>query len=255
MARPTESQKYLSRSAGPRLRWAASAAVALLTLLAVIAAMIRSRVELQHVVAEEGVLELVHPWNWLACALVATIGCSRRVARRDVCFFFWIGVLTVLGAMRELDYHVLLNPDNIHHLGLNADHAVRFRIDWWADSATPVAPRLAWGAVFVGGLGCLTIPFACARVRWKRLVLGLDAFAWSLGVGFGCVAMGWAFDDIILRLYDAPPPWGKYAEEGVETLGQILVLISLVLAIRKPPHARAIARLPASDTPGLTSAS
>lgn len=255
MARPTESQSYLSRPAGSRLRFGAAIALALLLAGGVFAAIIRSRVELQRVVAEEGVLELLNPWIWLACALVATIGCCRRVARRDVCFFLWIGVLTVLGAIRELDYHVLLNSDNIHHLGLNADHAVRFRIDWWTDAATPVAPRLAWGAVFVCALGCLTIPLVCARVRWKRLVLGLDAFAWSFGAGFACVAMGWAFDDIILRAYAAPPTWGKHAEEGVETLGQIFVLISLVLAVRRPPHARAIARLAASGTSGVTSAS
>jgi hypothetical protein len=216
-------------------------------LLAVIAAIVRWRVELLHVVAEEGVLELVHPWNWLACAALAAIACSRPLpgplARRDVCFFFWIGVLAVLGAMRELDYHVLLNPDNIHHLGLNADHAVRFRIDWWADAATPVLPRLAWGLVFMIGIECLTIPLVCARVRWKRLVLGLDGFAWLFGAGCGCVAMGWAFDDVILRLYAAPPAWGKYAEEGVETLGQVLILISLVLAIRRSPHERALALL------------
>lgn len=255
MARPTESQSYLSRPAGSRLRFGAAIALALLLAGGVLAAIIRSRVELQRVVAEEGVLELLNPWIWLACALVATIGCSRRVARRDVCFFVWIGVLTVLGAIRELDYHVLLNPDNIHHLGLNADHAVRFRIDWWADAETPVLPRVAWGSLFVAGLGCLTIPLVCARVRWKRLVLGLDAFAWSLGAGLACVAMGWAFDDIILRLYTTAPAWGKHAEEGVETLGQVLVLISLVLAVRRPPHERAIARLATSGTPGVTSAS
>ena len=194
-------------------------------------------------VAEEGLLELLHPWNWVACAALASIGCLRPFARRDVCFFFWIGVLALLGAMRELDYHVLLNPDNIHHLGLNADHAVRFRLDWWADGSTAVLPRVVWGVIFLTLLACLTVPLMCARVRWKRLVLGLDPFAWVFGAGFGCVGLGWVFDDIILRMYVTAPEWGKLAEEGVETLGQILVLGSLAMAIRRPPHARAMAML------------
>lgn len=231
----------MSKPAGRRFRWAMCAAMALLVILGVVAALIRSRVELRHVVAEDGVQELFQPWNWLACAVAAAIGCARRSVRRDVCFFLWIGVLAVLGAMRELDYHVLLNPDNIHHLGMSGDHAVRFRIDWWMDASTPVLQRVAWAAIFSGVLGCLTVPLVCARVRWKRLVLGHDAFAWTFGAGCGFVGLGWVFDDIILRLYTSAPAWGKMAEESVETVGQLLILASLVMAIRRTPHERAIA--------------
>lgn len=215
---------------------------------AIMAAAVRSRIELTHVVPEEGVLELFHPWNWLACAVLGAFGCTRRTARRDVWFFFWIAFLSILGALRELDYHVVLNPDNIHYLGLTADHAVRFRIDWWSDPATPIGARVAWAAAIGFAMFCLFVPLVLARVRWKRLVMGLDAFAWMFGAGCGFIGLGWVFDDIILRLYTTSPGWGKLAEEGVETLGQLLIFVSLCLAMRRSPHARAVALLHKSSS-------
>lgn len=252
MTRRPEETRYLSLPAGIRLRVGATIAAALGVVLVMVAALIRSKIELRHVVAEEGVLELVHPWNWTACTILAAFGCFRPNARRDTCFFYWVSFLCMLAGLRELDYHVVLNPENIHLIGLSPEHALHFRIDWWSDHDTPLAVRLGWAAVIVIGLAAFFIPLILARVRWKRLALGLDAFAWTFAAACGFVGLGWFFDDIILRLYTKAPHWGQTAEEVAETIGQVLMFVALVLAVRASPHRRAIGLLHRSPKLGLT---
>ncbi len=222
-------------------------------------ALTRSSIQLEHVVEEEGVLELFHPWGWLMVGALAAVGCAgwgaRGGTRRDVWFCFWMVMLSTLAGFRELDMHVVLNPDNIHYLGLAPEDAVHFRSDWWTNPETSLPLRIAWGLVgLIAATGFLSA-LVLARVRWKRLVLRLDAFAWTFGIGCGFLALGYVVDDIILRQYAETPAWGHDVEEGAETLGIAIMVVSMALLLREGHHSRAIRRLKptgASGAPGIS---
>lgn len=194
---------------------------------------------LEHVFEEHGVLELLHPWLWWLNAVLATVGCWRGGARRDVWFYFWIAFLSMIAGLRELDLHVLLNPDNIHYLGFNREQAVHFRIDWWLSSETGILTRLAWGSIFLILATGFFVPLVLARVRWKRLVLALDAFAWTFGAACGFLGLGYVMDDIILRTMPEAPAWGQRAEEISETVGVALMVCATALALHESHHSRA----------------
>lgn len=203
------------------------------------AAWFRPSLTLNNVVAESGLIDPSQPWIWGLTGLFAAFGCARSAVRRDTLFFFWMGMLATLAGLRELDLHVLINPSNIHLLGLEPEHAVRFRSRWWLSIETPILVRIAWLALFLVGAGVLFAPFIAARVRWKKLALARDPFAWSFGVAFAFLAGGYLIDDILLRLADAPPSSVKQIEELSELIGQFVLIAAIVLAIRKGPYERA----------------
>lgn len=203
-----------------------------------IAAVVRPSMRLEHVVAESGVLEMAHPWLWACCAAAAGFASFRTFARRDVWFFVWAAWLSAAAGLRELDLHVLLNPANIHQLGIGPEHAVHFRANWWLGGEASIVVRLMWALVLGAALAAFLFPFCLARVRWKRLLLAFDPFAWAFGMGGGMLALGYVMDDLILRAFTTPPAWGKLVEEGVEMVGVVLVLVSLLLAARRSPHQR-----------------
>lgn len=204
----SEDARYLSRPAGTRLRVISACVCALgaLSLGAMILA--RPGMHLEHVFSESGLMESTHPWGWLFCVVIAAVGCWRGGARRDVSFLLWAGFLSVAAGMRELDLHVLLNPENIHILGLSPENAVRFRSDWWTDPSTDILVRAMWGALFIVGAACFFVPLICARVRWKRLLIGRDSFACTFAVACAFVGLGYVTDDLLLRLSEHPPAWG-----------------------------------------------
>lgn len=243
MAQLPEERRYLSLPAGKRLRTFTAIPAGAGVIAVAIMALLRSGMELDHVVAEEGVLELFHPWGWAICGTISAIGCWRGGVRRDVWFFFWTAFLSMIAGMRELDLHVVVNPDNIHLLGLSRDHAVRFRSRWWLSAETGVVTRLVWGLVFLVLATGFFLPLVLARARWKRLVLGMDDFAWMFGAACGFLGLGYVMDDIILRLFENPPSWGKLAEETSETIGIVLMGWALALAVREGHHARAMRRM------------
>lgn len=242
LAQLPEELRYLSLPAGSRLRAITASLAGAGVLAVVVFAILRPRMELEHVFAEEGAMELFHPWAWALCGTISAIGCLRGEARRDVWFFFWTAFLALIAGMRELDLHVVVNPDNIHYLSLSRDHAVHFRIDWWLSAETGVLTRLVWGTAFLVLATGFFLPLVLARVRWKRLVLGLDSFALTFGAACGFLGLGYVMDDIILRLFQTPPAWGQRAEELSETVGVLLLACALALAVREGHHARAMRR-------------
>ena len=242
-----EHARYLSQPAGIRLRALTAVCAAFGVVAVAVMALMRSSVQLEHVVEEEGVLELLHPWGWLLVGVVAALGCAgvgaKGGTRRDVWFCFWMAMLSTIAGFRELDMHVVLNPENIHYLGLEPEDAVHFRVDWWTSSETGLPIRIAWGLVALIAATAFFVPLVLARVRWKRLVLGLDGFAWTFGIGCGFLALGYVVDDIILRAFVETPVWGHDLEEGAETTGIAVLIVAMALLLREGHHARAIRRL------------
>lgn len=203
------------------------------------AAWIRPSLTLSNVVPESGLIDPSQPWIWAFTGLLVAFGCARSVIRRDTLFFFWLAMFAALAGLRELDLHVLINPSNIHQLGLEPEHAVRFRSRWWLSVETPILVRVAWLSLFLAGAGVLFAPFIAARVRWKKLALARDSFAWTFAISFAFLAGGYVIDDILLRLSDAPPSSVKQLEELSELIGQFVLIAAIVLAICKSPHERA----------------
>lgn len=168
---------------------------------------------------------------WIVIALASLTVCVTHPKRRGVLLGMWLGVLACLATLREMDLHVLLNPGNIHYLGLEPDQAVRFRLDWWTDSQTSIALRAAWAAV-LGSVGlAAALPFALAGYPWPRRLLNFDRFAWFVSAGLGLLVLAYVGDDL---LANGRVP--ELAEELIEVSGQVLLLIAVVLlALRRAP--------------------
>lgn len=231
-------ERRLSRSAGWPLRLVSAGAglagvawVGWLTL-------IRPELELRSVVNENGWLELAQPWLWAASGLVTALTCLAARARRDTLIAAWMTLLCLLGGLRELDLHTVLNPANIHLLGLSPEHAVRFRLDWWLSAEAPVGARVLWALAALVIAGAVIVPFACARIPWFWMLWKREVAVWLLFLGAGLVASGYVMDDFIGR---APAfAWvGSAAEEGAEFAGQLALLAGAAMLMLRGPTARA----------------
>lgn len=140
-----------------------------------------------------------------------------------------MGTLAILMGIRELDLHVLLNPGNIHHLGLGPEQAVRFRIDWWLDAGVSAGLKAVWAVLLLTPVLLLLVPFALARFPWSASLRGLHPFACLVVAGFALIAAGYGTDDILLRVWETHPGWMSSLEEVFEGLGQLLICAAIVL--------------------------
>lgn len=185
--------------------------------------------ELIDVVAETVLIEILQPQVWAIGAVFAAVAALVQTRRRGVLTAAWMGTLAILFGLRELDLHVLLNPGNIHHLGLGPEHAVRFRIDWWLDPATPVGLRAVWAVILLTPVLLLFIPFSLARFPWPAALRRFHLFAWLVVGGFVLIAAGYGTDDILLRVWASHPGWMSMIEEVFEMAGQVAICAALVL--------------------------
>lgn len=203
----------------------------------------RPRMDLVDVVAETVLVEIFQPKIWAIGAVFAAVAALVQTRRRGVLTAAWMGTLAILMGIRELDLHVLLNPGNIHHLGLGPEQAVRFRIDWWLDTGIPVGLKLVWAALLLTPVLLLFIPFSLARFPWALALRHRHTFACLVVGGFALIAAGYATDDLLLRVWETHPDWMSSLEEAFEGLGQLSIAAAIVLlAVDR-------ARL---DAPGLT---
>ncbi len=213
------------RPAPAVLRLLASVVVVTAGGLAAYGAWRRPDLVLQKVVAEEyATLEWVQVWVWLGLAAVAAAACATQRLRRGVYLAWWLGVVAGLAALRELDLHVVLNPLNIHLLGLQPEQAVRFRLDWLLDGEVSAWLKAAWGLVFGGALAAVLLPFALAGYPWPRRLLNFGGFAWLVATGFGLMALAYVEDDLMRHVFQAP-----ILEEVQELVGQLMLLAAVVL--------------------------
>jgi hypothetical protein len=203
----------------------------------------RPSMDLVDVVAETILIDILQPRVWAIGIVFAAVATLIQKRRRGVLTAAWMGTLAILMGFRELDLHVLLNPGNIHHLGLDPEHAVRFRIDWWLDDGVPAGLKAVWAVLLLTPVLLLGIPFALARFPWVRAVRHRHPFACLVVGGFALIAAGYATDDILLRLWETHPGWVNPLEEAFEGLGQLLICAAIVLLA--VDRARLDAALPA----------
>lgn len=191
--------------------------------------------ELDEVVAETfSVIEWSQVGVWIVTALLAAVAVARQRSGRLLLISAWFGVVSLFAGMRELDLHVVLNPANIHMLGLDESQAVRFRLDWWTDESVPIGLKAVW-AVVLGTAALLVIaPIALARFPWIRRFFRRDPFAWLVATGFGLLAASYVIDDFLGRPLARVGIGVGLVEELGELAGQCFLVVAVgLLAMRK----------------------
>lgn len=216
---------WATREIKPAHRLIAAVALALAPALLIGASVWISSLTLDHVVREGyPLLERAQLGCWIAASIVASLGCLRQRWWRGVLLLWWFAALALLAGLRELDFQVLLNPENIQQLGVPSHWGVRWKPDWWTDSDTPGALRACW-ALALGAVGALVVlPFACARYPWPARLLKGDPFPWLLGASFALLAAGFALDDFIGRPLTNMGLSVSVVEESVELLACLCAL-------------------------------
>ena len=195
----------------------------------------RPGMELDEVVEETfSIIEWSQVGAWIATGLLASVAVARQRSGRRLLISAWVGVVSLFAGMRELDLHVVLNPANIHLLGLDESQAVRFRLDWWTDRSVSVALKAAWAAVLGGAALLVIAPFALARFPWIVRFFRRDPFSWLVACGFGMLAASYVLDDFVGRPLARVGISVGLVEETGELAGQcLLVLAVCLLAARR----------------------
>jgi hypothetical protein len=226
---------FSHRPASALERASASVTLFVICSLLLIALLVRPDLELEEVVPErDWLLETAQVWLWLITAIVAAVGCLLQPTRRGLLLLTWIAALGLFAGLRELDLHVLVNPKNIHLLGLSEEQAVRFRSRWWLEGQAPLSVRLGWAAVFLVVGTMLVAPFALARYPWLRQLRRKDLFPWLIAGGFLMMFLAFLLDDVIGRPLQRAGVDLDLAEESTELLGGLLIFFSAItLALRK----------------------
>jgi len=234
----TSLSARLSAPGGPVLRGVCLSVCLISAATASLAVAVLGSLEASNRVPETSVLEGPQPWIWVAVGLTAGLASFRPNRRRDLWFALWIGAASCLAALRELDLHVLLNPENIEVLGLRPEQAMRYRLDWWTDGSVPGSLKLAWGALLAIVGMVLFIPLLLARVRWRRLLLGFDGFAWCVALGVVMLFAGMVADDLLRATGIGGTLALQTVEEALELCGSICILVAVGLLVRTGHHAR-----------------
>jgi hypothetical protein len=245
---PTTGSRPFSRRQTTALGRVATATILLLLSGGLfIAILVRPTLDLPTVAYEDmRLLEVPQAWLWLVVAVLAGMGALRQTHRRGLLLLTWLGVIAVLAGLREMDLHVLLNPEHSHWLGIAPESAVRFRSRWWLEGPAPVTVRFAWAVAFLATGLLLVLPFALARYPWPRQLRRGRRFPWLVVGGFALLACGFLLDDAIGRpLDDAGIVDLSVLEEILELAGELLILVAVaLLALGRvdlciPPHAEA----------------
>ena len=214
--------RWSDARAGRGLRAGAGVALALGAAMLAWATHARPGMDLQAVVPETYIrLEFAQSLVWIGAVAACALAAARAPTRRIALLAAWLGAVGLAAGLREVDLHVLLNPANIHLLGLAPEQAVRFRLDWWTDRTVSAPLKLAWAGVLLLLPAAILVPFALARHPWVRRLLDRDAFTWLIAAGLGTLACGYALDDLLRFV-----AWEhlSLAEEIAELIGPGLLL-------------------------------
>lgn len=185
-----------------------------------------------NVADEHMAADAVSPWVLLGALCLLIPAAVRVRSWRSLTLVLWLGVLSTLMALRELDLHAVVNPPNMPLIGLDPSWGVRFRLDWWIGAETPAGVRLVWLVIGAGVLGAFVLPLVLCRFPWFRRLRERNAFAWLFVAGLALVAVGYVADDFVARTLE-DPALAEALEESAELIGQILIVASAgLLAVR-----------------------
>lgn len=176
---------------------------------------------------EGGLAESLQAGLLLVTALSSIYVAARLTDVRCRNTTLLLGVLAVLALFRELDLHVLINPEHLGRLG------VRFRLDWWLSGRTDALVKAIWILLFAS-TGCLFAILAlrsAGPIDWRRARPRLMALA------IGLYAISFACDDLLRGIIHLRIAQG--IEESVELIAAAAVLGSTLgpesaVAIRMP---------------------
>jgi len=176
--------------------------------------------------AEDGWIEWLSVGFWTISLVACLAGVRRHARPLDRMVFAWLAWLSLLAATRELDLHVLLNPQHLGGLG------VRYRLSWFLAIDENLALRIGWLALFVGLGLSLVAPLAALRHSIRHLVSRGDTAVGLFGLAMVALLGGWACDDLLRGVGHVQ--LRQACEETFELLGSLFFLTAIWCLLRKP---------------------
>ncbi len=222
----------MSKLAGDRFSWARWMGIGVLGVAGAVALASACLPVGDALFREHGVLEVVSLAFWVGSCLS---GCALAVRSRGQAsrlMAAWLGGISLLAALRELDQHLWLNPVNLGSL------AVRYRLDWWLSRDVSGWLRLGWAAVFLAVATVVLYPPVKLHRRLWRLFRGGDAFTGLLVSAMGFLMFGFVVDDLLRPVQLMSSDGKQLIEETSEAVGAGLFCISGGLLWRKPVQMR-----------------
>lgn len=193
---------------------------------------------------ENGPVENLQVICWCLSLVLGLVIAFKPTQVRDRVFGAWLALLAGLAILRELDRHVLLNPETLGEWG------VRYRIDWWLSAETPVLVRLVWLVAGAALLTSLILPFTYAAPKFVVHLRARDGAWWLLTLAVAALFLGYAFDDLLGRDQFVASSITKAVEESFELLGAGLWTAGLWSLRRVPLHRREQLAIEHTTPPG-----
>lgn len=187
---------------------------------------------------EGGPAEIVQLVLWIGAALFAFLLVVPMRTISDRAAMALVGLAAAAAAAREIDAHILLNPETIGDLG------VRYRIDWWLDDEVSLLRKLVWAALAAAGVAAVVAATIAAHIHPLLAIKRRSRTLVYFAAAALCLAIGFTFDDLLRgRL---PLSKAQALEESVEVLAPLfylaaanhLAVVSLAARRSTPkPHA------------------
>ncbi|MEO1585116.1 MAG: hypothetical protein AAFR96_11180 [Planctomycetota bacterium] len=193
---------------------------------------------------ENGPAETAQLAIWTGAALFAFALAFPQPRRSDKAAMIVIGAAAALAAAREMDAHVLLNPETIGEFG------VRYRIDWWLDGSVSILRKLAWASIAALAIAAAIAATIAAHFHPLLALKARSRAVIYLACTAACLALGFMFDDLLRGRI--PLAAAQAAEESIETLAPIFFIaatnhlaVSALAGGRAALHRRATGTLTA----------
>jgi hypothetical protein len=195
--------------------------------------------------AEGGPVESLSVACWVAALLLCVASLFRYNNRLDRLVFKWFSFICALAAARELDAHVLLNPQYLGQFG------VRYRTDWFFSNKFKVSIflKLMWAAIFLVPLTLLIAPLFILRKPILRLIRNGDVATGLFLLGIIGLAIGFVCDDTLRKTHFISLNLRQAIEESAEMLGALFFLTGIFCLFLEPTSRRlGSAGLPYNET-------
>ena len=180
--------------------------------------------------AEGGPIESLSVVFWVAASLLCVVALFRYNNRLDRLVFKWICFICALAAARELDAHVLLNPQYL------AEFGVRYRYDWFFSNKfkASILLKLMWAVIFLVPLTLLIAPLFILRKSILQLIRNGDVATGLFLLGMIGLAIGFVFDDTLRHTHFISLNVRQAIEENFEMLGALFFLTGICCLFWKP---------------------